>query len=79
MVLGDNKVMARPEDQPLSTDELRQAEPRRPLRVFEINLLRDRIIDVEGELAAAEKLVVQKKAEANDLHQQWRDAGLLGR
>lgn len=71
--------MARPEEQPLPTGELRQAEPRRPLRVFEINLLRDRIIDVESELAAAEKSVVQKKAEANDLNQQWRDAGLLGR
>ena len=71
--------MARPEEQPLSTGELRQAEPRRPLRVFEINLLRNRIIDVESELAAAEKSVVQKKAEANDLNQQWRDAGLLGR
>lgn len=81
MVLGDNMTMAQAEQQsPLATSEPEQSEARKMLLgVFGINRLRDRITKAEEELAAAEVSITQKRAEVEDLHQQWRDAGLLGR
>ena len=79
VVLGDNKVMARPESRPFTTGDGIPELPQTHLRVFEIERFRGEITKVEDELAEAKSLVIQKEAQLKALVQKWRDAGLLGR